>query len=85
MVLLVEVLHPNADSVEKSLSADMYIASLYVLNPLSGNPHSTTLQPLNGYENNTVERREPSPDPIFRSTVSETAALNYYIPGNPKS
>ena len=30
------VLHHNADSVEKLLSADMYIASLYVLNPLSG-------------------------------------------------
>ena len=30
------VLHQNADSVEKLLSADMYIASLYVLNPLSG-------------------------------------------------
>ena len=30
------VLHPNADSVENSLSPDMYIASLYVVNPLSG-------------------------------------------------
>ena len=29
MVLLVEVLHRNADSVEKSLSADTYIASLF--------------------------------------------------------
>ena len=29
------VLHPNADSVEKSLNADTYIASLYVGNPLS--------------------------------------------------
>ena len=36
MVLLVEVLHPNADSVDKSLSADTYIASFYVVNPLSG-------------------------------------------------
>ena len=30
------VLHQNAESVEKSLSEDMYIASLYVVNPLSG-------------------------------------------------
>ena len=30
------ILHRNADSVERLLSADMYIASLYVVNPLSG-------------------------------------------------
>ena len=34
------VLHRNADSVEKLLSADMYIASLYVVNPLSGKSSS---------------------------------------------
>ena len=30
------VIHRNADSVEKALSADTYIASFYVVNPLSG-------------------------------------------------
>ena len=34
------ILHRNADSVEKLLSADMYIASLYVVNPLSGKSSS---------------------------------------------
>ena len=33
---LAYVLHRNADSVENSLSADTYIASFYVVNPLSG-------------------------------------------------